>query len=113
MTPEKFQEFVETGNFTEGERDAKFLAAMGLCGEAGEVSELIKKHLLHGKDLNREDLVKELGDVLWYFFHALNAFDVTFNEVVEQNVAKLCARYPDQYGHPETWFTDFNAEWDH
>jgi NTP pyrophosphatase (non-canonical NTP hydrolase) len=103
MQTEKFQAFVKLGNFTKGERDAKFLAALGLNGEAGEVSELIKKHLLHGKELNRDDLIKELGDVLWYFFHALNAFDVSIDEVVTQNVTKLCARYPAQYGKAEDW----------
>ena len=56
MNTESYAHFVDVGNFTNGERDAKFLAAMGLCGEAGEVSELLKKHLLHGDDLDREEL---------------------------------------------------------
>ncbi len=98
MTPEQYAKFVRIGNFTGSERDAKFLAAMGLCGEAGEVSELLKKHLLHGDELNRDELVKELGDVLWYFFHTLNTFDLTFTEVVERNIVKLCNRYPKNYG---------------
>jgi len=103
MTAKEYAEFVRVGNFTKDERDAKFLAAMGLCGEAGEVSELLKKHLLHGKELSREALVDELGDVLWYFFHTLNTFDISVHEVAEYNVEKLCARYPNQYGYPESW----------
>ena len=97
LTPKQYAEFVNVGNFTKSERDAKFLAAMGLCGEAGEVSELLKKHLLHGDDLDKDELIKELGDVLWYFFHALNTFDLTFDQVVAENVIKLCHRYPDNY----------------
>ncbi len=98
-----FQHFVRVGNFTENERDAKFLAALGLCGEAGEVSELIKKHLLHGKPLSRDDLVLELGDVLWYFMHALNTFDIPLDVVMEKNVKKLCDRHSRQYGSPGDW----------
>lgn len=90
---QRYAEFVNMGNFTESKRDAKFLAAMGLCGEAGEVSEILKKHLLHGKELKREDLKKELGDVLWYFFHTLNVFDFTIGEIARENVRKLCDRY--------------------
>lgn len=106
MTPEVFQQFVRIGNFTENERDAKFLAAMGLCGEAGEVSELIKKHLLHKKPLDRAELRRELGDVMWYLFHAMNSFDFTYQEVAEQNVVKLCDRYPKQYGEPRDWLEE-------
>ena len=88
-----YAEFVRMGNFTKSNRDAKFLAAMGLCGEAGEVSEILKKHLLHDKILNTEELKKELGDVLWYLFHALNTFNFTIEEIARENVRKLCDRY--------------------
>lgn len=40
--------------------------ALGVAGEAGEVCDLIKKHVGHGHPLDRDKLVKELGDVLWY-----------------------------------------------
>ena len=103
MNTDAYQDFVHVGNFTQDEREAKFLAALGLCGEAGEVSELIKKHLLHGKPLSRDDLRKELGDVLWYFFHALNTFDMSLEEVMEENVRKLCDRHPVQYGNVKNW----------
>lgn len=88
-----YADFVNMGNFTVSKRDAKFLAAMGLCGEAGEVSEILKKHLLHGKDLNKNMLIDELGDVIWYFFHTLNTFDISFDAVLEGNIVKLCKRY--------------------
>lgn len=108
-TPTKYQEFVKVGNFTKGERDAEFLAAMGLCGEAGEVSEHVKKHLLHGKDLDLGLVKEELGDVLWYFFHALNVFGFTFEEVAEMNVRKLCDRHPVQYGNSNDWLNGQRA----
>ena len=40
--------------------------AMGLAGEAGECTDIIKKHLFHDHELDREHLAKELGDVAWY-----------------------------------------------
>lgn len=105
MNTDKYAKFVEVGNFTTGERDAKFLAAMGLAGEAGETCDLIKKHLLHGKELDRDALKKELGDVFWYLVHTCNTFGIPLDEVVEANVVKLCDRYPDQYGDPGEWLS--------
>ena len=46
-------------------------------------------------------LVKELGDVLWYFALMLDTNGITFNEVMEANVFKLCGRYPARHGKPE------------
>lgn len=43
---------------------------LGLMGESGEVSEIIKKHVAHGHELNRDALVKEFGDCLWYWVAA-------------------------------------------
>ena len=71
--------------------------AMGLCGEAGEFSEIVKKVLFHGKELNEEvhaHLVKELGDVIWYWTNACRALGVNPNDVIALNVAKLESRYP-------------------
>lgn len=103
MHPQRYKAFVRHCNFTKNHRDSKFLAALGLNGEAGEVSEIIKKHLLHGDRLERDDLVEELGDVLWYFFHTLNAFDITFEEVMVGNVRKLCERHPASNGPADDW----------
>lgn len=103
MNNESYAEFVRTGNFTEGARDGKFLAAMGLAGEGGEVCDYLKKVLLHGKPFDRGTLVGELGDVLWYLQHACNVFDIPFEEVMEENVRKLCDRYPNKYGDPDEW----------
>ena len=73
-------------------------AAVGLSAEAGEFTEIIKKIAFQGKELtedNRTHLIKELGDVYWYFTQALLGLDVDLNEVVLTNVMKLTARYPE------------------
>lgn len=68
--------------------------AVGLAGEAGEVSEMIKKGIFHQHGLDREKLIKELGDVLWYVAALCTRLDVPMGEVMARNVAKLKERYP-------------------
>ncbi len=102
--PIKYAKFVRDGNFTVNTRDSMFLGGLGLAGESGEVADIIKKHLLHGKDLDREHLKEELGDVLWYLMHTCNVFNIPLAEVAHGNILKLCARYPDQYGDPADWY---------
>lgn len=77
--------------------DALGLGAMGISGEAGEVTDEIKKHIYHGKELDREALVKELGDTLWYLVLVAICIGVDLTEVVEANVAKLEERHPERY----------------
>ena len=71
--------------------------ALGLSGESGEVSDEIKKIVFHKHSLDRQKLAKELGDVQWYI--ATCAKDLGFNlsEIMELNVEKLRARYPDGF----------------
>lgn len=70
---------------------------LGLAGEAGEVVDLVKKHLGHGHELPREKLVKELGDVLWYVATIAASQGIKLSEVAEANIAKLRARYPNGF----------------
>lgn len=71
--------------------------ALGVAGEAGEVADLIKKHVGHGHPLDRAKVVKELGDVLWYVAVLAHQVDATLEEVAGANVAKLRARYPEGF----------------
>ena len=78
--------------------DKKLLnGCMGMCGEAGECIDLLKKHMMQGHELDREKMIKEIGDVLWYVAEAASALGVTLDEVAERNIAKLKARYPDGF----------------
>ena len=72
-------------------------SAMGLCGEAGEFIDSIKKWYAHGHELDREHLIKELGDVAWYLAEAAEALDITLEEVLEKNIDKLRKRYPEGF----------------
>lgn len=71
--------------------------ALGLTGEAGEVSDMIKKHIFHGHDLNRDELVKELGDCAWYLALLCNAIGISLEDVLITNIEKLKRRYPEGF----------------
>ena len=72
-------------------------AAVGISAEGGEFMEIVKKMVFQGKpwnEPNREHLIIELGDVMWYVMQACMALEVPIDEVVERNVEKLKSRYP-------------------
>ena len=72
-------------------------AGVGLSAESGEFLEIVKKMVFQGKpwnDDNREHLIIELGDIMWYVANACIALNVEFDDVVRGNVKKLEKRYP-------------------
>ena len=72
-------------------------ASVGLAAESGEFLEIVKKMVFQGKPWNsdnREHLIIELGDVMWYVAQACMALDISFDDVVRGNVKKLEKRYP-------------------
>ena len=72
-------------------------AGVGLAAESGEFLEIVKKMVFQGKpwdEHNREHLIIELGDVMWYVMQACKALDVSIEDVVAGNVDKLKKRYP-------------------
>ncbi len=71
--------------------------ALGLTGEAGEVADLVKKHLAQGHALDTEHIVKELGDVLWYVAETATAVGIDMETIAYQNIEKLKKRYPDGF----------------
>lgn len=73
------------------------LGALGLAGETGEVADLLKKHLFQGHPLNRDTLLEELSDVLWYAVLICTALGCSLQDVMQRNVAKLRERYPDGF----------------
>jgi NTP pyrophosphatase (non-canonical NTP hydrolase) len=79
------------------DRDLLINSVMGLCGESGEVIDLVKKHVSHGHPLNREKLIDELGDVAWYLAECAEAIGVTLEDVLTHNIEKLKKRYPEGF----------------
>ena len=87
-----YQEFVKSMK-RYPEKHAIVYPALGLVGEAGEISEKIKKWLRGDKEeLDKEALLKELGDPLWYIASLADDLGYTLQEVVDANVEKLTSR---------------------
>lgn len=70
---------------------------LGLSGEVGETIDIVKKHVIFNKPLNRAELVKELGDIEFYLEGLRQSFEITREETVEGNIAKLTKRYGESY----------------
>ena len=73
-------------------------SGVGINAEGGEFLEIIKKMVFQGKpwnEDNREHLIIELGDIMWYVAQACMALEVSFDDVIATNVKKLEKRYPE------------------
>ena len=78
-------------------KDVLINGVMGLCGESGEAIDIVKKHLAQGHELDKEHLIKELGDIAWYLAETAYALDVELEDVLIQNIEKLKKRYPEGF----------------
>ena len=71
--------------------------ALGLTGEAGEVADIVKKYVFHGHELDKSEIIKELGDVCWYVALLSHAIGVPLEDILQTNVDKLKRRYPEGF----------------
>ncbi len=76
-------------------RELLSISAIGLSGEAGEVSDHIKKWLVSGKSIPREKFIEEMGDQLHYWAHLCHEAGINPQEIIDCNVHKLTIRYPN------------------
>ena len=98
MTINEYQKLAMTTlNPALSERDVLINAVMGLCGESGEAIDIVKKHLAQGHELDREHLIKELGDIAWYLAEAATAIGVDLESIMAANIEKLRKRYPEGF----------------
>tara|TARA_B100000085_G_scaffold80732_1_gene72772 strand:- start:702 stop:1103 length:402 start_codon:yes stop_codon:yes gene_type:complete len=73
-------------------------ASVGMCAEAGEFTEVVKKIVFQGKPVTEENLFhlkRELGDIMWYVMQACMGLGTSLDEIIEMNVEKLSSRYPE------------------
>ncbi len=98
MTLNEYQELaMRTLNPKLDKKDILINGVMGLCGESGEVIDLVKKHLAQGHELDREKMIDELGDVAWYIAETAAALGADLEEVFSRNIEKLKKRYPEGF----------------
>ena len=90
----RIQDLAEDGVYTE----RLLTAAVGLCAESGEFTEIVKKMVFQGKPASADNyyhMKRELGDIMWYMSQACMALDISIEEVIQMNFEKLSARYPE------------------
>lgn len=94
----KLNEYQELSSRTAAKHENELINyGLGIAGEAGEVADLIKKASFHGHHINKDDVKKELGDVLWYVSQLARLAGLTFEEVAQGNIDKLMKRYPEGF----------------
>ena len=79
------------------EKDVLLNGVMGLCGEAGECIDIVKKHLHQGHELDKARLARELGDVAWYLAETAQALGIPLEDILRGNLDKLKKRYPQGF----------------
>ena len=98
MTINEYQKLAMTTLNPELEqKDVLINGVMGLCGESGEVIDLVKKHLAQGHELDTEKMAKELGDVAWYLAETATAIGYSLEDIFQMNIDKLKKRYPEGF----------------
>ena len=95
MKINEYQELaMRTLNKDLSKKDVLINGVMGLCGESGEVIDIVKKHLAQGHELDKDKIAKELGDVAWYLAEVAYALDLKLEDVLVMNIEKLKKRFP-------------------
>ncbi len=98
MTINEYQRLAMTTlNPNLDKKDILINGVMGLCGEAGEAIDIVKKYLAQGHELDREKLIGELGDIAWYLAETATVLNVDLEEILSRNIEKLRRRYPEGF----------------
>lgn len=97
MTMNEYQLLAQRTANTKGRSGKIENGILGLCGETGECADLLKKYLFQEHELDKDKMVEELGDVLWYCAELATGLGVTLDEVARRNIDKLKARYPEGF----------------
>ncbi len=98
-----FREYQEKAMRTDNKdlnpREDYLMGTLGLVGETGEVTDIVKKFLFHGHDMNKAKFGEEIGDCLWYLAKLAKAAGLDLQDIAEYNVTKLLKRYPNEFSH--------------
>ena len=98
MTINEYQKLAMTTlNPALSEKEVLLNGVMGLCGESGEAIDLVKKWMMQGHPLDKAHLRKELGDIAWYLAETATAIGYDLETILQANIDKLKARYPEGF----------------
>ena len=100
-----FKQFVSENNYND-----LIHGIIGTAGEAGELVDALTTAILTHVNVDRINIIEEVGDVLWYLALTLRAVNSTFDEAMELNIQKLRKRYPEQWSQEAVLNRDLEGE---
>ena len=96
-----FNKYMEESSRTTASLDNKLMDnlhyTMGMVTEAVELIDVFKKHVAYGREIDWVNIVEELGDFCWYLANFCRINNLDFGEILDINIAKLKARYPERF----------------
>lgn len=97
MTGKEYQKLaMRTCSINNDNKSMLYHGVFGLASEAGEVAGLLQK-VYQGHEFDEEHMKKELGDCMWMIAEICTALDFSLDDVMQTNIDKLKARYPDGF----------------
>lgn len=92
-------------------RDFNLLhASMGLSTEANEIVDILKKRIFYGKPIDEVNFQEEIGDLFWYIALACRELNLDFENILDINIKKLKARFPDKFTKDKALNRDLKTE---
>lgn len=89
----RYDQFVQNLFKPASHNDMLMHAALGVCGESGELADAIKKQVVYNKPVDRDNIIEELGDLQFYIQEIMLLYNITPTEVFQGNANKLSKRY--------------------
>lgn len=117
MTPDQYLQASErtenkfpNGIHLSAEQAEILHGTLGIVTEAGEIADVLKKHLIYGKVLDKVNLKEELGDITWYVALLIRRLQTSFEKVFDVNIEKLYVRYPEKFTEESALIRDIAKE---
>ena len=82
----------------------------GLVTETAELADILKKYMAYGKDIDWTNFREEMGDIMWYIAGLCVFNDIDMGQILDQNIAKLEARYGDKFTEDKANYRDLDNE---
>lgn len=107
-------EYVDKASRTDAELKTKELhdihMVMGMSTEVGEILDVFKKNLAYGKIIDWVNVKEEIGDLMWYLANFCKTNDLNLSKILDTNIEKLEARYPEKFTKNNAIFRDLEKE---
>ena len=98
-------------NLREGLSDELHMV-MGISTEAGELLDAYKKHFAYGKELDVVNVGEEIADIMWYISNLCRIKGINLEEMLQRNIDRLKARYPDKFSQEKALNRNLDKERD-